>query len=188
VPAAGISTNVSIDSHIEYLDGVSMELLTQYQTEHYHINVAALTQLAEWFEYLRDNDCWDNTRIILVSDHGRNLGQFDYMKLSNGIDVESYNPLLMVKDFGTTQYTVSEEFMTNADVPSLALSGIVENPINPYTGNPITTDAKESDLYVTTSENYDVLVNNGNVFDTSDGEWYKVGDNIFDEENWIKMD
>jgi YidC/Oxa1 family membrane protein insertase len=188
VPAAGISTSGFTDAHIEYLDGTAMELLTQYQTEHYHINVAALTQLAEWFEYLKDNDCWDNTRIILVSDHGRNLGQFDNMKLSNGIDVENYNPLLMVKDFGTTQYTVSEEFMTNADVPSLALSGIVENPINPYTGNPITTDAKESDLYVTTSENYDVLVNNGNVFDTSDGEWYKVGDNIFDEENWIKMD
>jgi hypothetical protein len=78
--------------------------------------------------------------------------------------------------------------MTNADVPSLALSGLVENPTNPYTGNPITTDAKEGDLFVTTSENYDVLVNNGNIFDTSDGEWYRVGYNIFDEENWIKIE
>jgi YidC/Oxa1 family membrane protein insertase len=192
VPVDGISTSgymsADIDAHIEYLDGESMELLTQYQTAHYHVNVAALTQLSEWFEYLKDNDCWDNTRIILVSDHGRNLGQFDNMKLSNGIDVESYNPLLMVKDFDAMQYTVSDEFMTNADVPSLALSGLVENPTNPYTGNPITTDAKEGDLFVTTSENYDVLVNNGNIFDTSDGEWYRVGYNIFDEENWIKIE
>jgi hypothetical protein len=192
-PEDGISTTMylsgEIDPHVEYVDDVSMELMNQDQTAHYQTNVASLAQLAKWFEYLKENDCWDNTRIILVSDHGRDLGQFDNMQFSNGLDVEAYNPLLMVKDFGATQYIVSDEFMTNADVPSLALSGLVENPTNPYTGNPITTDAKEGDLYMTASENYDVLENNGNVFNTSDRRWYKVvGDNMFDEENWINVE
>jgi hypothetical protein len=110
------------------------------------------------------------------------------MELSNGIDVEFYNPLLLVKDFGETEYTVSDEFMTNADVPTLAVEGLIENAVNPYTGNPISSDAKNETLYVTTSENYDVLRNDGNVFDTSDGEWYTVKDNIFDVNNWTKVE
>ena len=30
--------------------------------------------------------------------------------------------------------------MTNADVPYLATNGIIDNPVNPFTGNPITMD------------------------------------------------
>ena len=36
----------------------------------YHINAAAIKRLSEWFEYLKLNDIYNNTRIILVSDHG----------------------------------------------------------------------------------------------------------------------
>jgi hypothetical protein len=191
-PAVGISTtnfsNEEIDQHIEYVDGVGMELMNQDQTAHYQTNVASLRELANWFVYLKQNGCWDNTRIILVSDHGNGLGQFDYMELSNGIDVEAYNPLLLVKDFETTEYTVSYEFMTNADVPALAVTGLIDNPVNPYTGKQISSDAKYELLYMTTTLNYDVLENNGNVFDTSDGEWYIVGDNIFDVNNWTKVE
>ena len=33
--------------------------------------------------------------------------------------------------------------MTNADVPELATTGLIDNPKNPFTGNPIRSDAKK---------------------------------------------
>ena len=43
------------------------------QLAHYQINMAAMLQLANWFDYMRENGVYDNTRIILVADHGRGL-------------------------------------------------------------------------------------------------------------------
>ena len=193
VPAENISTadyldNGIIDPHTVVVEGKTMELLNQNQVAHYQANVAALSELAEWFSYIQDNECWDNTRIIVVSDHGNALGQFDYMQLSNGIDVEFFNPLLMVKDFDAENFSVSEEFMTNADVPALAVSELIDLPINPYTGKIISTEEKLDKLWVTTSEKWNTSSNNGNVFDTGDGEWYSVEKQIFDEKNWKKVE
>jgi hypothetical protein len=72
----------------------------------------------------------------------------------------------------------------------LALSGLIEDPVNPYTGNLITSDAKNtpSSVIITTSHKWDVSENNGAVFDTSDGEWYAVEKDIFDVNNWTKID
>ena len=74
--------------------------------------------------------------------------------------------------------------MTNADVPMLALEGLVENPVNPFTGNPINDEAKKAGgLLITTAENYDQ--NPGNTIDTEGGVWYTIeGNNIFDKSNW----
>ena len=51
--------------------------------------------------------------------------------------------MLLVKDFGATGFTTSDTFMTNADVPTLAMAGLIENPVNPFTGNPINSSFKE---------------------------------------------
>ena len=156
------------------------------QIVHYHANVASLLEMGKWFDYLRENNVYDNTRIILVSDHGRGLGQFDYMLMNDPkIDVEWCNPLLMVKDFNATGFTTSNEFMTNADVPALSVQNLIENPINPFTGNLINSDEKNKHPQLATSSmKWDTKTNNGTVFDTSDGHWYSVHDNIFDEKNW----
>ena len=57
--------------------------------------------------------------------------------------MEYFLPLLMVKDFNAKGFTTSEDFMTNADVPELATTGLIDNPKNPFTGNPIRSDAKK---------------------------------------------
>lgn len=170
------------------VNGKRMRMETRYQAAHYQDNVAAYLLLARWFDYLKENDCWDNTRIIIVSDHGGEIGQFDEMILDNGIDVQKYNPLLLVKDFDSTGFAESEEFMTNADVPALSVDSLIENPVNPFTGNVIDKDNKNIPLMVTTSTNYAVGDNNGCIFDTSDSPWYEIipGD-IFDGNNWKMM-
>ncbi len=159
------------------------------QAAHYHVNVAALSLLAEWFAYLKENDCWDNTRIIITSDHGRDLCQLEDMILDNGLDVEVYNPLLLVKDFWDTEFKESAEFMTNADVPALAVAGLIDEPLNPFTGNRLDKDYKSGKQMVTTSYNWRIVGNNACEFDTSDGHWYEVTPgNILDVNNWKLID
>lgn len=162
-------------------ESIVMENTTQMS--HYQINMAAMIQLANWFDYLKVEGLYDNTRIILVSDHGRDL----YHKPDEVIDkdgttfnFESFEPLLMVKDFDAKEFTVSEELMTNADVPTLAMSGVLSNTINPFTGNEITDmgDENKKELHIFTSYKHLVQENNGNVFlpdiwlTYKDGMWY----------------
>ncbi len=171
-----------------YVDGKELRIDNQSQAEHYQSNMAAIIALADWFEQIKRAGCWDNTKIILVSDHGAGLGNFDYMLFDNGLDIEAVNPLLMVKDYNSEGFHVSDEFMTNADVPSLAFEAAVDNPINPYTGRPINAKAKEKPQLMTTSDNWKTTKQNDSTFDTSDGEWYAVKENIFNESNWVLIE
>ena len=124
--------------------------------------------------------------VIIVADHGRALNQFDYMLLSEPeLDVESVNPVLLVKDFGSTGFTTSYDFMTNADTPFLALNGIVDNPVNPFTGNPISDSNKIGDQLIYISERPFTVDYQGHTqFDDPEGYWLTVRDNIFEENNW----
>lgn len=170
-------------------DGTVITMETIDQIVHYHANMAALLKVGEWLDYLKENGVYDNTRIIIVADHGRPVYHFE--ELVNGpqdvIDnAELYYPLLMIKDFNSTEFTTSDEFMTNADVPTYAFSGLIENPINPFTGNLITNTAKEGEQYITTSRIWDINANNGNTFVPS--TWWVVKDNIWEHENWRYID
>ena len=89
----------------------------------------------------------------------------------------------MVKDFDSREFTISEEFMTNGDVPTLALEGLVDNPINPFTGKVIDSSEKtRHDQYIIGSDETDILINNGNTFLPS--KWYAVHDDMRDVSNW----
>lgn len=167
------------------IDGVRLNMDNEVQISHYQINMAALLQLGNWFDYLRENDVYDNTRIILVADHGGVMNQIDALALGGEEQdsVEGYFPLLMVKDFGSQEFKENDEFMTNADVPTLAMENIIANPVNPFTGkeiNPLEKTAHEQ--YVTRSVEPDVQYNNGYTF--IPGKWYAVKDNIWDVNNW----
>lgn len=188
VPADSVSNGAYEDSSRFTVDGRTMHVDNSYQLEHYHINMATYLQIGKWLDYLKECGVYDNTRIIIVSDHGRALGQFEDLLVSEELDVQGYHPILLVKDFNAGEFTVSDTFMTNADVPMLALEGLVENPVNPFTKNPIDDTAKkEGKLYITTAENYDQEP--GNTIDMTGGVWYTLtGENIFDKSNWKKVE
>lgn len=167
------------------LDGRTVHMDDYLSYAHYQTSMSACILLGEWFDYLRENGLYDNTRIIIVADHGYSFKQFDDMVLPDlGYDAEQLNPVLLVKDFGSAGFTVSDEFMTNADVPSLALEGIVDSPVNPFTGNPINMDSKNGDQIIYISGSGSVLTNNGTQFVEADRRWFTVHDNIFDKNNW----
>jgi len=168
------------------VNGKSLTIETEQQMIHYQTNMAVLLRIGEWLDFLREKGVYDNTRIIIVADHGYHLYQVPDMIFEVGnrlIDADNYFPLLMVKDFDAEGFSSSDTFMTNADVPYLAVKDLIRNPVNPFTGNPITTDEKTAhDQFITTSMDWDVTSNNGYTFTPSG--WASVHDNIHDRRNW----
>jgi len=174
-------------------DGRTLDVSTGYQMSHYLTNMAALTQVGNWLDYLRAEGVYDNTKIIIVSDHGRDLANIKELVLKGGedsenyYDMEFYLPLLMVKDFGSEGFETSTEFMTNADVPMLALKDLVADPVNPFTGKKINSDEKTAhDQYIIISPIYDIATNNGTTY--LPGKWASVKDNAWDVDNWTIYD
>lgn len=165
------------------VDGKTLKMENPVDMAHYQTNMAAMIQLGRWFDAMKAAGVYDNTKIIIIADHGRQLGEVEGLFLKDGYDMEANYPLFMVKDFNSTGFNVSDEFMTTGDVPTLATDNVIENPVNPFTGNAINSDAKTAhDQYIFASDQWDVNKNNGNTY--LPGDWYTVHDNIFDLNNW----
>lgn len=154
------------------------------QASGYHAQMAAFLKFGEWFDYLKEEGVYDNTRIIIVADHGFGIWQMPEITLGGAVDLEYFLPMLMVKDFGDTEFTVSDEFMTNADTPMLASEGIIENACNPYTGRELKENKKDDDMqYIFGSDDYDINTNNGNTL--KEGVWYSLkGKDAWETSNW----
>lgn len=173
-------------------DGSYVEPDNQSKMMHYQANMAALSKLGDWFDYLRENGVYDNTRIIIVSDHSwplwTNKDLFMKVNLEGKSEPKTYDPLafnclLLVKDFNASGFNVDTRFMTNADTPSLAMEGLIQDPVNPFTGNPITDDTKnEPEQHLMYAGNWKIASNNGNVF--LPDHWFAVHDDIFVSDNW----
>ena len=157
------------------VDGNSLPFNNINTMAHYQSSVASYLALADWFDYLRECGVYDNTRIIIVADHGGEMYLGPESMADDGFLTSSYNPVLLVKDFDSHGFTVSDDFMTNAETPYIATNGIIEDPINPFTGNPIRTIADvNDDLIVTTSNDHLISENNGNTF--LPGSRYRLND------------
>lgn len=159
---------------IRFLELFPMENRRQGTSFEYDVDEVVFQTLGKWFDFLRANDCYDNTRIIIVSDHGLGLG-YD-------------TPIFFFKDFGSSDdFREDMTFRSVADVPTLALTGIVQNPINPFTGNSVDDSLKSNGVYITTDE---IAMPNQtkskNIFTIKEETWYHVKDNIFDDANWVQ--
>lgn len=189
-PAQHVNNTVYDAEHTDrfLIDDRELKMETGHHATYYHANMAAMIQLGNWFDYLRENGVYDNTRIILAADHGTdNISQMDELIMGSGAqDVEGLYPLLMVKDFGSEGFDTSDEFMTNADVPTLAMQDIIRDPVNPFTGNPISDGEKTAhDQFIIISEN--VPLNDG-TYTFPPTKWGGVRDNIWDKDNWTFCD
>ena len=186
-PASSVDNLAYDASHPNRLDaeGNVLKMETASQVTHYHVNMASFLKLGEWFDFLRDNGVYNNTRIIIVADHGFRLHQIDGLLLNAEAerDVLNFNPMLLVKDFGATGFRTDRRFMTNADTPLLAMSDLIPDMKNPFTGNTIGNEHKTAHpQYVLAKAPFDMLTDNKPAF--PEGMWYAVHDNIFDLNNW----
>ena len=165
------------------LNGKKINIKNEEQLTHYQSNAASLVELGNWFDWLREEGVYDNTKIIIVSDHGYYLNQTPEL-IHGGDDMSNFFPLFMVKDFNSKgAFTTSNEFMTNADVPTIATDGTIANPVNPFTGKLITSDEKYAhDQMIMLSHEWNPAKNNGNTFKA--GRWAAITNDIWDRNDW----
>ena len=152
------------------------------EENNYHASMAAFLLLGKWFGFLQEHGVYDNTRIIIASDHGRpvNSKYSGNILLPNNEWLSGYHALLMVKDFlSNGELTTDTVFMTHGDVPSIAMKELIENPKNPFSDHPVTTD-KENGVIITNATPLQ--------FKIDADQWFFVHDNIFDPNNWEKAE
>lgn len=180
----GVDANIRSDGK-----GNQIKLGTYNQVSHYHVNIASLMKVAKWIEWMKKNGVYDNTRIIIVSDHGKDMGQFEGKSIEQSgviLDMINFNPLLMVKDFNSKEFKTDNSIMTNADVPYLAMEGVIKNPKNPFTGKKIESVDKTGDHYVKIGGDFRIDKNQGNVY--KPGRWAIVKGDCLKRENWKVLD
>ena len=165
----------------------------------YHTQMASFKLIGNWLSYLKENGIYDNTRIIIASDHGGDAREDDFERdddLDESITGGQYHGrghyhcLFMYKDFNAHGKMVLDHdtFMTNADTPSLMLRGFREEEfVNPFTNKPIpydTTPLKKDGVYISASDAHQPGNNGKFKFSIKDSEWWHVKENIFKKENW----
>ncbi|MDR2943462.1 MAG: YidC/Oxa1 family membrane protein insertase [Treponema sp.] len=147
----------------------------------YHVNAAAIKRLSDYFDFLKSHNIYDNTRIILVSDHGL-LDVSHVTKTGLPFHVDQFNSLLFIKDFNAKGAMKTDmTFMTNADIPFFAMKELIENPVNPFTGNAITDGQKNNPQLILIKRVQD---KNETEIELNTQNTYYIRDNIFDENNW----
>lgn len=161
------------------------------EESHYKVNAAALTQVAKYLDFLRENDVYDNTRIIIVADHGAGLRTGAFENFDNPTTPAFYNPLLMFKDFGSNaEIEFSDNFMTNADTAFLAKQNISElSSKNPFTGKELVQE-KENGVVLyplSNGEHHADQLLKKKQFTLDDDRAWLVENDIFNQDNWIPL-
>lgn len=178
-------------------DYVPVENVTDFgpggKDETYSSMVGVLKRFADFMDFLKENNLYDNTKIVLVSDHGMSCdtGVFDNKTQNFPFYKENMTASLLVKDF-SNRGKLKEDyaFMTNADTPALALKGIDGKALNPFTKNPLDVNfigggiTKNDFIKMSNAPAESTRIRKNARFNIKDDEWYTVKDNIFDDKNW----
>ena len=127
---------------------------------HYISEVSSLKEIILWLEKLKEKNIFDNTRIVIVSDHGfwdstylmQAIGPQPFR--SNYFGGNLVNPgmrsaLLLFKDFQKNDAlkTDTNALMSNSDTIEMILEGIINIPQNYATGYEERYDASRIRLY-----------------------------------------
>lgn len=169
----------------------------------YEVYCATFIKLAKYFDYLRENGVYDNTRIIIVSDHGYhvNMGHysnFKYKDVPNAlynfkiVDRQipnSFDCALLFKDFNSTEPVQDDDtFMTNADAVLLAIKDLGLSENNPFTGKKITENKDDGiNLFFQTPGeiNAPSMIEKTHMTLDEQTAWHFVPGDIENPKNWI---
>ena len=106
----------------------------------------------------------------------------------NSKDAMAYNPVLFVKDFGAAgEYTTDYTFMTNADTPYLAMQGLIDDAVNPFTGRPIYRPEEKNapKQYILYADSWSLPKEATTIDPGSKLLWYSLeNQDIFNKDNW----
>ncbi len=156
----------------------------------YYSAAASIHLVAKWIAYLKQEGMYDNTRIVIASDHGV-LIRTSVFKNNNVCQVEGCNPLLLFKDFDDKgELKIDNTFMTQCDVPFLCTHDLKENEqnnglaIHPHTKKNIDMSEKQGEQHLFMNHNNTAMKNGKYTYTAKPNEWYSVHDDIFNPDNW----
>jgi len=154
----------------------------------YENNKWIIEQLSAWIRWMKQNDVYDNTRIVLVSDHGTHWRRFNReLDIDNpfyNINDESVplkymldlNPLILVKDFNARgPFSENRKFMSNMDAIDIALGNLDPSATS-------IPDSRELPAFVSW---WTQDMNNRTKFSLE--HKYVVKESIFDADNWTMV-
>ncbi len=148
---------------------------------HYNSNSSAFYRLGEYMEYLKEAGVYDNTRIIIVADHG---GQCKFDEITENYGSSANNPLLLFKDFDSHgPISFDNTFMTNADTSILATENLIPDARNPFTGN-LLKDSVFKDIVYVAYGPWNPDGQHKNTFKVTD--WCAVHDRVYDPSCWTQ--
>ena len=136
--------------------------------------------LREWFAWMKANGVYDNTKIIIVADHG--AGEFGERWYESAV-----NPILMVKDFDQRgDLKESDVLMSNSDVLSIICSAL-DTGCEDVSVDPTRTPVADRVLTfsVTTHGNPDFL-RQSKIFDIE--RYYEISGNVHDRQSWTEKE
>lgn len=155
---------------------------------HFRVNALCLKAIGKWFDYLKENGVYDNTRIIIVSDHGRgiNLERFQNFKAPEA--PAFFSAMLLVKDFNERgPVKTDDSFMMNADTLFLAKEGLGLSDKNPFTGKTFVQEKSGSQNVYFALTWGTTKIYNEKQLPLDKNMAFSVKDNIFDEKNWTLL-
>ena len=155
---------------------------------HPYVNQKWFTELfGEWIKWMKDNDVYDNTKIILVSDHGPSWWHY-HRGIERNIPVKKFakdkpslmeflrlTPLLVVKDYNAKGKLKKDwRLMCNKDVYPIAFDTI----------NPINTDSTER---VITAFYTKWVTGLTKQYKYHNNRLFKVKNYVYDMKNWEEI-
>jgi hypothetical protein len=122
---------------------------SQFSLQHANTARCALRMVAKYLDHLKEAGVYDQTTIVIASDHGivGSVQDNSSRAVTGGATDNTFvsvRPLVMVKEADATgPLKVSENFMPNAEVP-IALCKSIGGCVNPYLNNkPIEADGRD---------------------------------------------
>ena len=158
----------------------------------YYSAKGSLIAVGRWLDWLKESGIYDNTKIIIVSDHGNDYTKNPMMKKDfyvEGLSEEEFNNihvLLLVKDFNKQgPLEIDNRFMSNADVPAIVCSEF--NKKEKIAPDPTIEVIENRVLKTMRAESWKWhYINRHSKFKF---KWaYEVRNDIFESENWKKIE
>ena len=174
-PISGKETDINIKDYDFYKD--------EFSIKHLYANGASIECMLSFIEFLKNNNIYDNTKIIIVSDHALyDINTSFNIANTNLILIDPFNALLLYKDFNARgEIKIDTNFMTIADTPYLATKHI-PNIKNQFNNKLITNDYKTNGAYIIMPNSLEPSQQFSNRYNFN--VYYHVKDNIFDINNW----
>ena len=148
--------------------------------------------IAKFLLFLKENNCYDNTRIVIAGDHGAGGIKMNNMKFLKNFESSPFSPaasipLLMVKDFDSHgDLRIDSTFRTLADIPYILTENLPDIPqLNPFTGHAFlnSTNLKTFKILIN-SDGYANRQKKLTQFVLNQNDWAFVKDDVYKPENW----